>query len=468
MRTTRSRLAAACRHAVRAAFAGGMMVATLAGPAGAIEVIDSAGGTIYLEVNKGRLLRLDDVPATVFLANPEIADLQLRTSRLVYLHGKATGETSLFALDKQDEVLLNRKIVVGYDLDQLNAAIEQLIPNSGVTASMVNQTLVLDGVVGSPAQAEAVREITKTFVAGGTILNRLKVAMPNQVALRVTIAEVSRTLSKELGIELQVDSPSFSFHSAVTRSFQSALEAGISKTVGPMDLAATIQALEAEGLATVLAEPVLTTVSGETASFLAGGEFPIIGDRNTSQDEETGEVAGGVKIEFKTFGVSLAFTPTILDDSRISLKVRPEVSQLGTAEVVIDGEPSSTLTTRRAETTVELGNGQSMSIAGLLQRNNNLDVTKIPGLADLPILGALFKSDRYRRNETELMIVVTPYIVRPTNERIALPTDGYQSANDYERVVWGAMYRDSTGPMPERVARVRGNTLVGPVGFRID
>lgn len=468
MKISGTRLGALCRLALPWALSACALIAAFAGPARAIEVIDSAGGTIYIEVNKGRLLRLDDVPATVFLANPEIADLQIRTSRLVYLHGKKTGETSLFALDKRDEVLLNRKIVVGYDLDQLDAAIEQLVPNSGITASMVNNTLVLDGVVGSPAQAEAVREIAKTFVSGGTLLNRLKVSMPNQVSLRVTIAEVSRSLTKELGVELQVDSPSFTFHSAVTRSFQAALEGGITKSLGPINLSATIQALESEGLATVLAEPVLTTVSGETASFLAGGEFPIIGDSSTSQDETTGEVGGRVSIEFKTFGVSLAFTPTILDDSRISLKVRPEVSQLGTAEVVVDGQPSSTITTRRAETTVELGNGQSMSIAGLLQRNNNLDVTKIPGLADLPILGALFKSDRYRRNETELMIVVTPYIVRPTNERIALPTDGYQAPNDYERVVWGAMYRDSTGSPPDRVARVRGNTLVGPVGFRLD
>lgn len=464
MKTSRNCLASVFRVLV----AAGVFLAVLAGPARAIEIIDSAGGTIYIEVNKGRLLRLDEIPATVFLANPEVADLQLRTSRLVYLHGKKTGETSLFALDKRDEVLLNRKIVVGYDLDQLNAAIEQLIPNSGITASMVNQTLVLDGVVGSPAQAEAVREIAKTFVGGGALLNRLKVSMPNQVSLRVTIAEVDRTLTKELGVEIQVDSPSFSFHSAVTRSFQAALEGGISRTVGPVDLSAAIQALEAEGLATLLAEPVLTTLSGETASFLAGGEFPIIGSSSTGQNEATGEVAGSVSIEFKTFGVSLAFTPTILDDSRISLKVRPEVSQLGTAEVTIDGQPSSTITTRRAETTVELGNGQSMAIAGLLQRNNNLDVTKLPGLADLPILGALFKSDRYRRNETELMIVVTPYIVRPVNERIALPTDGFQAPNDYERVVWGAMYRDSTGSLPDRVARVRGDSLVGPVGFRID
>ncbi len=446
-----------------------LLASLLASPAAALEVIDSSGGVIYVEVNKGRLLRLDQVPATVFLADPNIADLQFKSSKLVYVIGKATGETSLFALDRQERVLLNRKIVVGYDLHQLNASIEALIPNSAVKASMVNNTLVLDGVVGSPAEAEQVRELVKTFTGrGGNMLNRLSISMPNQVSLRVTIAEVSRSLTKELGLELQIDSPTFTFHSAVTRSFQAALEGGVTKTIGSANIAATIQALENEGLAAVLAEPVLTTVSGETASFLAGGEFPIIGSTSTGQDETTGEVTGSASIEFKTFGVSLAFTPTILDNSRISLKVRPEVSSLGTAEVVVDGQPSSTIQTRRAETTVELGNGQSMAIAGLLQRNNNLDVTKIPGLADLPILGALFKSDQFRRNETELMIVVTPYIVRPTNDRIALPTDGYQPPNDYERIMWGGMYHESSGQNPSRVATSGGQRLIGRPGFKLE
>lgn len=446
-----------------------LLASLLAPPAHAFEVIDSSGGVIYVEVGKGRLLRLDQVPATVFLADPNVADLQFKSSKLVYVIGKATGETSLFALDKQERVLLNRKIVVGYDLGQLNSSIETLIPNSGVKASMVNSTLVLDGVVSSPAEAEQVRELAKSFIGkGGNMLNRLNVAMPNQVSLRVTIAEVSRSVTKEFGVELGATGGAISFQSSTTRSFQSAVDVGLSKTLGGMSVTAVLQALEQEGLATVLAEPVLTALSGETASFLAGGEFPVVGDASSAQDPVTGEVSGKVKIEFKPFGVSLAFTPTVLDDSRVSLKVRPEVSQIGTAEVIIDGEPSSTLTTRRAETTVELGNGQSLTIAGLLQRNTNLDATKVPGLADIPILGALFKSDKFKRNETELLIVVTPYIVRPTNERIALPTDGHQPPNDYERIMWGGMYHESSGEPAARVATSGGQRLVGRPGFKVE
>lgn len=455
-----TRLAALCRHALLAGLLAGALVAALAGPARAIEIIDSAGGTIYIEVNKGRLLRLDDIPATVFLANPEIADLQLRTSRLVYLHGKKTGETSLFALDKRDEVLLNRKIVVGYDLDQLNAAIEQLIPNSGITASMVNNTLVLDGVVGSPAQAEAVREIAKTFTNGGPMLNRVKVSMPNQVNLRVVIAEVSRSIAKELGFDYSITSNDFLFNTFLSSESTNTLLAGISKSVGPLNIEATVRALEAERLLTVLAEPNLTAISGETASFLAGGEFPVAGPADDK---------GRVSIEFKPFGVSLAFTPTLLDDTRISLKVRPEVSQIASVSAVtVDGQTAPSLQTRRAETTVELGNGESLAIAGLLQRNNDQTISKVPALGDLPILGTLFRSKDYQRDETELVIIVTPYIVRPTKDRIARPTDGFEPPNDYESYVWGALYRDTTGHLPERIARDRGYQLIGPVGFQIE
>jgi len=445
-----------------------LLASLLAAPAGALEVIDSSGGAIYVEVNKGRLLRLDQVPATVFLADPNIADLQFKSSKLVYVIGKATGETSLFALDRQERVLLNRKIVVGYDLQQLNASIETLIPNSAVKASMVNSTLVLDGVVSSPAEAEQVREVAKSFIGkGANLLNRLSVAMPNQLSLKVTIAEVSRSITKEFGIELGVNGGSIGFNTFTLSSIQSAIDATVSQTIGGSTVSGLIQALEAEGLATVLAEPNLTAVSGETASFLAGGEFPVPGEvKQTSENADT--VSGKQTIEFKPFGVSLAFTPTILSQSRISMKVRPEVSQLGTAEVVIDGEPFQTISTRRAETTVELGDGQSMVIAGLLQRNTNLDATKVPGLADIPILGALFKSDKFKRNETELLIVVTPYIVRPTNDRIALPTDGHQQPSDYERIMWGGMYHDSSGELPSRVATSGGQRLIGRPGFKVE
>lgn len=436
-----------------------MLLASLLAPsAAALEIIDSSGGVIYVEVNKGRLLRLDQVPATVFLADPNVADLQFKSSKLVYIIGKATGETSLFALDKQERVLLNRKVVVGYDLDQLNASIETLIPNSAVKASMVNSTLVLDGVVGSPAEAEQVRNLANTFVgAGGAILNRLSVSMANQINLRVVVAEVQRSVSKDFGFDFSATSDSGSFFSALA-PFASPFSAGLDKTLGTVSVSATLKALEQEGLVTVLAEPNLTALSGETASFLAGGELPF----------STINADGVIIVEFKPFGVSLSFTPTLLDRSRISMKVRPEVSQVSGITQTINGVSVRGINTRRAETTVELGDGESLVLAGLLQRNNSEDLNKIPGLGDVPILGALFRSAEYARDETELMIVVTPYIVRPTAERLALPTDGFQPPNDYERIMWGGMYHDSSGERPSRVATNGGQRLVGLPGFRVE
>jgi pilus assembly protein CpaC len=436
-----------------------LLMSFLAAPASALEVIDSSGGQIYVEVGKGRLLRLDEAPATVFLANPGVADIQFKSTKLVYLVGKSTGETSLYALDKKDRVLLNRKIIVGYDLEQLTNAVDLLIPNSGIKASMINQTLVLDGIVSSPAEAEAVRELAKGMIGGGQMLNRIKVSMANQVNLRVVIAEVTRSVVKNLGIEASIAGNGFGFNTFLASGGPSVI-GGIQRTVGPLDIGLQLEALESEGLLKVLAEPNLTALSGETASFLAGGEFPVAGQRDDN---------GVIPVEFKPFGVSLSFTPTLLDESRISLKVRPEVSQLSSqGAVIIDGQPVAALSTRRTETTVELGNGESLSIAGLLQRNDQHDLSKVPGLGDIPILGALFRSDSYRRNETELVIVVTPYIVRPTAERIALPSDGYETANDFERYVTGIPYRDTHGSVPDRVATSGGQRLIGSPGFQVE
>ena len=462
MTAVRSAMGILDRRVLRAlGLATALLAAFAAMPASALEIIDSSGGQIYVEVGKGRLLRLDEAPATVFLANPKIADIQFKSTRLVYIVGNAIGETSLYALDKKDRILLNRKIVVGYDLGQLEAAINLLIPDSGIKASMVQNTLILDGVVSSPAKAEAVRELAKSYIGKGSrLLNRIKVSMPNQVNLRVLIAEVNRSVVKTLGFEfLGLGNDGFIGTALLSGNFNVIGE--ITKSVGPFDLGLFFEALESEGLIKALAEPNLTALSGETASFLAGGEFPVAGQR----DPDTGVIP----IEFKPFGVSLSFTPTLLGENRISLKVRPEVSQISsTGGVIIDGVPVPALTTRRAETTVELGNGESLAIAGLLQRNDQNDVSRVPGLGDIPILGALFRSESYRRNETELLIVVTPYIVKPTAERIALPTDGHEPANDYDRYVTGIPYRDTHGSLPDRVAKSGGKRLVGSVGFQVE
>jgi pilus assembly protein CpaC len=223
-----------------------------------------------------------------------------------------------------------------------------------------------------------------------------------------------------------------------------------------LDILSTLDLAETDGLVTTLAEPNLTALSGETASFLAGGEFPI----------PISQSLGSVSIEYKQYGVSLAFTPIVLADGRISMRVRPEVSELSDAgSVKLNNFTVPALTTRRAETTVELGSGQSFMIAGLLKNNNNNNIDKAPFLGDLPIIGALFRSTKFRRQETELVIVVTPYLVRPVSGRMALPTDGYRAPTDPERVWEGQSYKGVSGPQPAATAAVPALTTTAAPGF---
>ena len=206
-----------------------------------------------------------------------------------------------------------------------------------------------------------------------------------------------------------------------------------------LDLLGTLDLAENDGLVTTLAEPNLTALSGETASFLAGGEFPI----------PVSQSLGSVTIEYKQYGVGLAFTPIVLADGRISMRVRPEVSELSNeGSIKLNGYDVPALTTRRAETTVELGSGQSFMIAGLLRNTNTNNIEKAPFLGDLPILGALFRSTSYRRSETELVIIITPYLVRPVSGQLALPSDGYRAPTDVQRVIEGQSYTGRSGPRP--------------------
>jgi len=231
-------------------------------------------------------------------------------------------------------------------------------------------------------------------------------------------------------------------------------------SLGAFDINAVLDALEDEGMISILAEPNLTAMSGETASFLAGGEFPILVPGGTN----------GPTIEFKKFGISLAFTPTLVGTDRINLHVNPEVSQLTDANgVSLGGYEIPALTTRRAETTVELGSGQSFAIAGLIQNNTTHDISKFPGLGDVPVLGALFRSDRFQREETELVLIVTPYLVKPVSSRkMATPLDGFTPPDDGERFGSSGVYVPSDHAASHVTIDNRGESLIGPVGFVVD
>ena len=282
--------------------------------------------------------------------------------------------------------------------------------------------------------------------------------------LRVRVAEISRGVDKQLGFNWNIAGTlgGLAIGLATGNPFsanatQSALT--LSGNIRSFDLNAVIDALDEEGLVSILAEPNLTAASGQTASFLAGGEFPIlVPDSN-----------GRVTIEFKKFGVSLAFTPTVVGKNRINLHVRPEVSQLSnTNSVTFNNFSVPSLTTRRAETTVELGGGQSFAIAGLLQNNVTHDISKFPGLGDIPVLGALFKSDRFQRAESELVIIVTPYIVRPVSRRLAAPTDGFAPTHDVERLfIGGTNGQANSAGAPASIPQ-QGRSLIGPVGLELN
>lgn len=432
-----------------------------------VEVVSRGHQAMTLEVNKGRLLKLERAARTVFVANPDIADVQIKSPSLVYVLGKGPGETTLFAVDAREQVLASVDLQVSHNLERIRKSISQLHPEAEITVNSVGDTVVIDGVVSSASTAENIRRVAVAAVGDPEkVMLRVGVDAPTQVNLRVRVAEVSRDIDKQLGFNWSIAGQAAGiafgiatanpFNATVTQNTLSVSGLGI----GGFDLNAVIDALEEEGLISVLSEPNLTALTGETASFLAGGEFPIL----------VPDSDGRVTIEFKKFGVSLNFTPTLIGNDRVNLHVRPEVSQLSTTNAItLNNFQVPSLTTRRADTTVELGSGQSFAIAGLIQNNVTHDISKFPGLGDVPVLGGLFKSDRFQREESELVIIVTPYVVKPISQRqLAAPTDGLENPHDWERIINGGTHRQKKSAGPSRTVTKEGETLIGPVGFLLD
>jgi len=501
--------AAARLAAFAAAALAWLVLAVASGPTHANQMI-APGQTLQIEVSKGQairlerpaaMIRLERPAAMVFVANPDVADYQIESPRMLYVHGRTVGETTLFAVDENDNVILNVNLEVNHNLSRLRRALADTIPGNEIRLRSVDGAVVLSGTVFSADASEDARRLAATFVPEETdVINNLAVASPTQVNLRVRVIESSRNDLRRLRVRviessrndlrrlginwdmvadvgnfviglstglptttppaipfLSTDRFAASGSSLVTRPGGANSLVGNFNDTSNFDISALIDALETEGLVRTLAEPNLTAVSGETASFLAGGEFPII----VPQDD------GAFVVQFKEFGVSLTFTPTIIGSERISLKVLPEVSQLSDSGAVnFQGFSVPALTTRRAETTVELASGQSFAIAGLLQTTVNDNVSKVPWLGDVPVLGQLFRSEEFQRNETELVIVVTPMLVKPvgrSNANVALaqpgpganvpPPSGAQPPADLQ----SAPGTDQDGP-----------TLVGPAGFIVE
>jgi pilus assembly protein CpaC len=452
--------------------APGLIAAALVAPeaASAAQVISGSQSEVTVEVNKGAVISLPRPAGTVFVADPEVCDIQMKSQTMVYLMGKRPGQTTLFAVDGGERVIANIDVTVTQNLSRLQNAIRTLHPGANVRVSSVEGAVVLDGDIATASAARDIAEFAQQILGSeGRLINRMSVTTPTQVNLRVRIAEINRDVEKQLGINWQAVGEAFGVDFALSfiNPFAGAGivtdNLGMSGGRGSFDVSAILNALEQEGLISILAEPNLTALSGETASFLAGGEFPIL----VPDDDK-------VTIEFKKFGISLGFTPTILGEGRINLHVRPEVSQLTNEGAIsfplgLNGAVFvPALTVRRAETTVELASGQSFAIAGLLSNDSSHDVKKVPGLGDIPILGRLFTSDQFRRNESELVIIVTPYTVRPSPNALPTPVDGFSPPNDLERVFPGGTWKRQPEPGPAAALRPDGSRLAGPFGFALE
>jgi pilus assembly protein CpaC len=379
----------------------------------------------------------------------------------------------LYAVDAQDRVLLNTIVRVTSPLSRIKGSLDQIHPNNGVTFDNQGETIVLTGTVRSALVAEDARRLAVQQVNGNPskVISNIRIDAPTQVQLRVKVAEVKRDALKRVGINWQnINSIALFGTGNFLAGFAVQTTAAGVPATGALQFATRdgslntfVDFLATQNQATILAEPNLIAMSGETASFLAGGEVPLL-------IPQTGANAGSVTIQYKSVGVSLAFTPTIIGE-RINLKVAPEVSELsavgsisvplGTGTVQIPG-----IRTRRASTTIELGSGQSFAIAGLLQSNSAQDINKFPWLGDVPVLGTLFKSDAFRKEETELVIIITPLFVEPTNNKLQTPLTGRVPPTDVDRLV---MQRFNHPTPPRRLSVGRETTAVGPTaGFKLD
>ncbi|MBY0282887.1 MAG: type II and III secretion system protein family protein [Sphingomonas sp.] len=473
---------------------------------------------VKLSIGEGELITLPSAATDVWISNPTVADVYVRSARQLNLFGKDTGEATIFATAGDGQVVYAASVRVSQNLTSIDRMMKLAMPDADIRINTVGQIAVLTGTVRTPDDISEAQALAASLLNPGidvsapgvalkvVVINRLRTATPLQVQLHVKIAEVSRTFVKNISSNIatrdatggfsfgvgsgrspgavtqsdlatyptatiptanggtitgpydpstgQFINPRGSSISEIAKSATGFTTLGLAGKLFGLDILQAIDLGERNGQVSTLAEPNLTALSGETSSFLAGGEFPI----------PVSQGLGAVSIEYKQYGISLAYTPTVLSDGRISLRVRPEVSQLTSSGAVqINGTTIPALSTRRAETTVELGSGQSMMIAGLLQNDHNNSIEQTPGLGNIPVVGALFRSNGFQRNETELVIVITPYLVKPVNGNdIALPTDGYKAPTDLGRVFLGQLGGGTSGGERPKPSMAPPRTVVAP------
>lgn len=444
---------------------------------------------IVVGLNKSVMVELPRELRDVIVSNPEFLDALVQSSNRVYMIGKKLGGANVFFFDANGEQVLILEVRVETDTAPLDAMLQKLLPGSAIKTEILNDTLILTGSVRSPIDSNRAVDLASRFaVTNGTaeqrqkgkVINMLAVEGEDQVMLRVTVAEVQRSVLKQLGVNLgaQITSGNFSTSLLTDNSLPLTAAAGLgalpriglgtataaagaatcatinvmcgynggpsatslansgalnSYSAGNSQIVQTIRALERHGLVKTLAEPNLTAVSGETAKFLAGGEYPF----------PAVDSLGALSVTFKEFGVGLSFTPVVLTEGRISLKIETEVSELdSTRGLVIAGSNIPGIKKRQAKSTVEMASGSSLALAGLISDDVRQNVDGVPGLKDVPVLGTLFRSRDFVRNETELVVIVSPYMVRPTQRnKLARPDDGLAPAPETRANFMGHLNR---------------------------
>jgi len=409
---------------------------------------------ISVEINKGGMVKLPRPASSIVVTDPATADVQVVSPKLIFIRGKKVGETSFYAIDSQDETIINAVVEVTHNISNLQRTVHRVAPDSDVTFRTVDGGMVMDGMASSVAESEDIRNVAAAFLGKDEkMVNMVRTNGSDQVMLKVKIVEMVRGDLKKFGINLQSMLTNGGMALQLVNGSAIVKAAGVIDRSGMVDgnvlgeftrggasVGGLIDALETQGLASVLAEPTLTTTSGKAASFLAGGQFPLpVKDQN-----------GAVTIDYKPFGVSLNFTPVVMSKDNISITVAPEVSTLNFDNPIeVAGIRYPILNTRKASAVVELGSGDSFVLAGLLQHDTTNSVNKFPGVGDIPIIGSLFRSTRFQNDETELVILVTPYLVHPVSgKKLKTPLDGYVPPNDLQRVTEGSLYQQQPMESP--------------------
>lgn len=419
-------------------------------------------GAIEVPINKSQVITADRAIARAMIGNEEIADIFPISDRSVYVLGKSLGTTSLTLYDRNNRVLAVMDVAVGPDVIGLRDQIAALMPDEQIDARISNESIVLSGTASSAGAAGRVAQLAEAY-AGDNVVNLMSLGGSQQVLLEVRFAEVNRQVGKDLGVSSFINSNGGRFGGAIgsgaslTPNAAGGSNLGLDAISGSfgifrrffsdvagLNIEAVLSTLEAKGMAKTLAEPTLIALSGERASFLAGGEFPIpVAQSGAGQGTDATSGSNAISVQFKPFGVSLGFTPTVLSDNTINLLVEPEVSSIDpTASITVGGLNIPGLQTRRASTVIELRDGETFAIAGLIQQDFETTVNQVPLLGSIPIIGSLFRSSSFQKGETELLIIVTPRLVQPIKpDQVRLPTDRVADPVQADVLLNGTMYR---------------------------